>query len=188
MRSRYSTVAILLHWGMALLILTNLVIGFFHDAIGGMRIHKAIGLTLLVLAVFRIVWRLTHRPPPLPAGIPAWQRRTSTVVHWAFYALMVAMPLTGWIMVSNAETLRPLTWFGLFDLPYLTIGGEAYAPAKQGHAAMAIGFVVLLFAHIAAALKHHLIDRDDVLQRMLPQKSPPSAGVGLADHRPQGEG
>ncbi len=166
MRSRYSTVAILLHWSMALLILINLVIGFFHDAIGGMRIHKAIGLTLLLLVAVRIIWRATHRPPPLPAGIPAWQRRTSAAVHWAFYALMVAMPLAGWIMVSNVPTLRPLTWFGVFDLPYFTIDPRAYAPTKQGHAAMAIAFVLLLVVHITAALKHHLVDRDDVLWRM----------------------
>lgn len=172
MRSRYSTVAILLHWSMALLILVNLVIGFFHDAIAGMPIHKAIGLTLLALAVVRIAWRVSHRPPPLPADIPVWQRRTSAVVHWTFYALMVAMPLAGWIMVSNAETLRPLTWFGVFDLPYLTIDSWAYAPAKQGHLTMALLFAGLLIVHVAAALKHHLINRDDVLRRMLPEKIP----------------
>lgn len=188
MRSRYSTVAILLHWSMALLILINLVIGFFHDAIGGMPIHKAIGLTLLVLAVLRIAWRVTHRPPPLPADIPAWQRRASAVVHWTFYVLMVAMPLTGWIMVSNAPKLRPLHWFGLFDLPYLTIDALAYAPAKQGHIIMAFTFAILLVAHVAAALKHHLIDRDDVLRRMLPGKSPPSAGENPVDHSPEGAG
>jgi cytochrome b561 len=170
MRSRYSTVAILFHWSMALLIIVNLVIGFFHDAIGGMPIHKATGLTLLALAAFRIMWRVTHRPPSLPTDIPTWQRRISVLVHWTFYALMVAMPLTGWIMVSNAETLRPLTWFWLFDLPYLTIDHGAYAPAKQGHLIMAFLFAGLLIVHIAAALKHHLIDRDSVLQRMLPTR------------------
>lgn len=162
----YSRGAIAFHWTIAVLVIANLLIGF--GLLSGMPTHKAIGITVLVLTVARVGWRIAHRPPPLPADVPAWQARVAQLTHWLLYALMLAMPLTGWLMVSNGETLRPLTWFGLFDIPYLTISRRAGDIGHEGHELLAIPFAALVLLHIAAAMKHHLIDRDSVLVRMAP--------------------
>lgn len=165
-RSRYSTVAILFHWSIALLVIANMAIGF--GLVGAMSTHKAIGITVLVLTVLRIGWRLTHRPPPLPANVPGWQAKAAWVSHALFYVLLIAMPITGWLMVSNSDVLRPLTWFGLFDIPYLTISPAAGDAGHDIHELLALPFAGLIMLHVAAALKHHLIDRDSVLTRMAP--------------------
>lgn len=170
---RYSGVAIAFHWTIALLVIVNLIVGLGHDAIPALRAwmpgHKAIGITVLALTLGRVAWRITHRPPPLPAFTPAWERTVAHATHWVLYALMLLMPLSGWAMVSGPEGRRPLSWFGLVDLPYLPVGAAA---AETGHAAHAIlGWLMLALValHIAAALRHHLILRDSTLLRMLPR-------------------
>lgn len=165
-RTTYSNGAILFHWTIALLVIANLLSGF--GLIGIMGVHKAIGITVLVLSLARLAWRLAHRPPPLPASVPGWQATAARVSHGLFYVLMIAMPLSGWIMSSNAETLRPLTWFGLFDIPYLTISRSAGATGHEVHELLAYPFAALVVLHVLAALKHHFIDRDAVLARMAP--------------------
>ena len=90
--ARYSRVAMWFHWTVAVLVIVNLTIGLLHDAIGGMALHKPIGLTVLALTAGRVAWRLLHRPPPLPAHTPGWERGLAHVTHWALYALMIAMP------------------------------------------------------------------------------------------------
>lgn len=169
--SRYSRVAILFHWTIAVLVIANLLIGFFHDAIGLMPQHKAIGITVLLLTLARVAWRLGHRPPPLPATTPSWQITASRVAHWALYLFMIAMPLTGWLMVSGAEKRRPLDWFGLFDIPFLPVGATGGGIGHEGHELLAIPFALLVLIHIAAALKHQFIDRDDLIARMWPARS-----------------
>jgi cytochrome b561 len=168
-RTTYSTGAILFHWTIAVLVIANLLIGF--GLLKGMPTHKAIGITVLVLSVLRIVWRLIHRQPPLPAIVPGWQATAARISHATFYVLLIAMPLSGWLMVSNAEKLRPLTWFGLFDIPYLTVSRAAGDAGHEIHELLAIPFAALVLLHVAAALKHHFIDRDSVLARMLPMLS-----------------
>ncbi len=165
---RYSTVAIWFHWTIALLVIANLVIGIFHDAIGLMPAHKAIGLTVLALTAARIAWRLVHRPPPLPAHIGGAERMAAHAVHWALYILMVALPVTGWLMVSGSATRRPLTWFGLFDLPYLPVGPAAGGFGHESHEVLGWVMLALVVIHVAAALRHRLILRDGVLARMAP--------------------
>lgn len=165
-RTAYSTGAIAFHWTIALLVIANLLIGF--GLIGSMPTHKAIGITVLVLSVLRVVWRLAHRPPPLPESVPGWQATAARISHAVFYILLIAMPVSGWLMSSNSEVLRPLTWFGLFDIPYLTISPAAGDAGHEIHELLAIPFAALVLLHIAAALKHHFIDRDAVLARMAP--------------------
>ena len=135
--ARYSAVAMWFHWTIAVLVIVNLAIGLLHDAIGGLAIHKAIGLTVLLLTAGRVAWRLLHRPPPLPAHTPAWERGAAHATHWALYLLMIAMPVSGWVMVSGAAQRRPLNWFGLFDLPYLPVGADAASRGHDAHAVLA---------------------------------------------------
>lgn len=168
---RYSQVAILFHWLLALLIIGNLIGGFFHDALGAkvvMPIHKATGITILALTVLRIGWRLIHRAPPLPAEVRGWERTAAHLSHFLLYALMILVPLTGWMMSSGGNPPRPLNWFGLFPIPYLPVDKAAAGLGAEAHEVLGFAMAGLVILHIAAALRHHLILRDGVFQRMLP--------------------
>ncbi|MES2174761.1 MAG: cytochrome b [Pseudomonadota bacterium] len=169
--ARYTTVARALHWIIAVLILGNLFFGFAHDALpkdwAVMPVHKSIGLTVLALTLLRIVWRLTHRAPPLPAAMPAWEKGAAHATHFIFYALMLVLPLSGWIM-SSAGT-RPLNWFFLFDIPKFGLGKEdaIVTLSRSAHELLPWIWAALILIHIGAALRHHLVLKDDVLRRML---------------------
>lgn len=176
---RYSTVAMWFHWVIAALVILNLSVGLLREPVPALRplmgLHKAIGITVLLLTLARVAWRLGHRPPPLPATVATWQKGASHAVHWGLYALLILMPLTGWIMVSGPEGRRPLTWFGLFDLPYLPASGAAAGSAHGGHELL--GFVMLALAaiHVGAAAMH-LMRRDGVVWRMAPLLERPRRG------------
>lgn len=193
--ARYSTVAIILHWLMALVIVAQVWIGIWMtDAIEnpatqaaayeGYQFHKSLGLTLLVLAIARLVWRLAHPVPPLPATMPAWQRVAALLSHRLLYAFMVLIPLSGWLYVStgwNSDTGTafsiPTVWFGLFEWPHipgLDRNGPLADVMMEAHELLAWALLALLAVHVAAALKHHFADRDRVLWSMLPFISRPS--------------
>jgi cytochrome b561 len=193
---RYSGVAITLHWLIAAAILLNLGVGWWmSDAINdpetqatayeAFQFHKSLGLTILTLAVIRLIWRLTHRFPPLPPHMPHWQQAAARFSHVLLYTFMLVMPLTGWIYAStgwNSETGMafdvPTMWFGLFQWPHVpgVSGSEGIANgAVATHELLAWGFVVLLAVHVLAALKHHFADRDLVLWSMLPIVGRPTA-------------
>jgi len=167
---RYSTVAMWFHWTIAALVILNLAIGLLHDALPGqpMPLHKSIGLTVLALTAARVAWRLGHRPPPLPAHTPGWERGAAHATHWLLYLLMIAMPVTGWMMVSGSAQRRPLDWFGLFDLPYLPVGPSAGGFGHEAHEILGWLMLALVVLHVGAALRHRLILRDHVLARMAP--------------------
>lgn len=172
--ARYHGVAIALHWIIGGLILANLALGLLNDAIkdatgwGPIPLHKSIGLTVLALSLARLVWRLVHRPPPMPRSMAPGERRLANGVHRTFYALMILMPLTGWIMSSAGR--YPLNWFGLFPVPKFAVakGDAIVGLTDQAH--LYLGWLLLLLAlgHAAAALRHHFVLRDAVLGRMLP--------------------
>ncbi|MCW6532474.1 cytochrome b [Sphingomonas lycopersici] len=170
--ARYSGVAVTLHWLIALLVLFNLLVGIGHDAIPALRAlmpaHKAAGITVLVLTAARLGWRLGHRAPPLPPEIPAWERSAARTVHGLFYVLLVALPLSGWLMVSGPDHRRPLQWFGAFDIPYLPASGATADLGGAAHGPLGWLMLVLVAVHIAAALRHQFILRDKVLARMIP--------------------
>lgn len=170
--ARYSTGAIVFHWTIAALVIVNLAIGLLHDAVPLLRAwmpaHKAIGITVLALTALRIVWRLTHRPPRL-LGLSAAERATALAVHLTLYALMVAMPLTGWMMVSG-HGARPLTWFGLATIPALPVSAAQSALGANAHGLLGWLMLALVVLHIAAALRHHLILRNGLLLRMVPMR------------------
>uniref|UniRef100_UPI003B3B1CC6 cytochrome b n=1 Tax=Sphingobium sp. TaxID=1912891 RepID=UPI003B3B1CC6 len=133
--ARYTAIARALHWIIAALIVANLFIGFAHDALpkdwAVVPVHKSIGLTVLALTLVWIVWRLTHRAPPLPVAMPAWEKGAAHATHFLFYALMLVLPLSGWIMVSAGT--RPLHWFFLFDVPKFAVEkGDAIVGLSRG--------------------------------------------------------
>lgn len=200
MNSRYSAVAIALHWAIAFLILGNLLLGWWmHEAIddpaqrslaiNGFQLHKSLGLSILLLSLLRLGWRLSHRPPPLPEGMRPWERALAGLTHWGFYGLMLALPLSGWVLVSTqwrgeAPLTIPTLWFGLFEVPHLFGLAQASVELRQQVAAAALsvhellvwGLCLLLAGHVAAAFKHQFLARDGLMQRMQPR---PLALLGL---------
>jgi len=179
---RYSLVAILLHWAIAGLILLNFAVAWRMEDLKGLakfeifQLHKSIGFTVLTLSVLRLLWRLVNRAPPLPSGMPSWQRAAAIATHWGFYAVMIFMPLTGWIMVSVSDLNIPTLVWGVVPWPHFeflhelpkasrkAIGGASHT----AHMALAIGALLLFVLHVAAALKHQLVDRDGLMGRMIP--------------------
>lgn len=173
-RDRWGLVAQLLHWLIALGVIGLVVVGLFMQElpisptkIKVYALHKSVGLSVLALVLLRLVWRLLDRRPAYPGQMPAWQRWLAQATHGLLYALLLWMPLSGWLYNSAANF--GLRWFGLFSVPPLAAPDpelKALALALHGW-----GFylLALLFAvHLGATLKHHLLDRDDTLWRMLP--------------------
>lgn len=171
-QDRYSTGAIWFHWTIAVLVIVNILIGLFHEnllaGVSAMPLHKSIGITVLVLSAGRLAWRLTHRPPALPAAMAGWEKLGAKAVHWTLYAMMFVLPLTGWAMSSNPEHPRPLTWFGLFPVPLLPVAPQAAGAAHQAHVLLGWAMGALVLLHVLAALRHHLLLRDRVLVAMAP--------------------
>jgi cytochrome b561 len=175
-RSTYSRGAIAFHWTIGILLILNVLGGFLHESFGEaavgtiMGLHKATGITILFLSAGRLIWRLTHRPPPLAATVKGWEKGLAHAVHWTFYLLMFALPMTGWLMVSAGSRKWPTSFYGLFDVPYLPVAQDKIAAGiyHDRHELLGIIVAVLIVLHIAAALKHHLFDRDNTVVRMLP--------------------
>lgn len=167
---RYTRGAIWFHWTIAALIVVNVLIGLFNDAMprGSMNYHKAIGITVLFLSLGRLAWRLTHRPPPQSRNHKAWERLLAKTTHRLFYVLMITVPLAGWIFVSAATMPRPLSFFGLFPIPFLPVPRTESVSGfwNEAHELMAFATIGLVVLHVAGALKHQLIDRDGELARM----------------------
>lgn len=165
---RYHRVSRWLHWGIGVLILINLTLGIGHDAFpqGWMLHHISIGLTVLVLSLFRLFWRLTHKVPPLPANVSRAEGVAARSLHYLFYVFMIAMPLTGWIFTSSGKW--PIMWFGLLEVPKWAVTKESpiVALASGAHEVMGFAWAALLVLHVAAALRHHFILKNEVLTRM----------------------
>lgn len=173
-QTKYSGVAMLLHWLIAVLVIVSWRIvesaeGVSREARGEiMGNHFAIGVVIFVLVTLRLIWRQMNPPPPAPSGHAPWERTLARIVHFAFYALLLVMPIAGWIaMSSNGGTIS--IW-GLFELPRLPVP-EDRALGRQIfelHALAGKTLLILVLVHIAGALKHTLIDKDGTLFRMLP--------------------
>ena len=171
---RYTRTAIALHWLTALLILVALPMGMvMHELdLSPLKLqlyawHKWIGVTVFGLALLRLVWRVSHPVPPPPAGMPAWQTWLADAVHGLFYLLLILIPLSGWLM-SSAKGFQTV-YLGIWPIPDLIGKHEDLGEIlEEVHEALTTGLMWLLLAHVGAALKHHYIDRDDVLGRMLP--------------------
>jgi cytochrome b561 len=179
---RYNAVAKTLHWLMAFAIISLIIIGKIMvdlprddpDKFALYQSHKSVGLTILFLTLVRIAWRLLYRAPPLPASMKTWEKLAASGTHLAFYFMMLAIPLSGWAIASTSSSGVPTLWFGLFEVPALPgLEGiedmhEVHESAEEAHELLANLTILLLILHVAAGLKHHFWDRDDVLRRMLP--------------------
>jgi cytochrome b561 len=169
----WNTIARRLHWLMAILLIMQWAGGKIGHAMDKsplkldlMLIHKSTGIVLLILALLRLTWRLTHRSPDFPTGSPAWERRAAAIGHGLLYTLMLALPMSGWIMNSAKDRSLELYW--LIPWPAITGPDKALADKSgQAHEALAMAFLLVLLIHVAAALRHHFIKRNDVLKRML---------------------
>ena len=182
---RYGNVAMSFHWTIALLIVTNLGIGFYFANVMNshepgffaiVQLHKSIGLTVLVLSVLRLGWRLVNPIPPLPADFGPGLKILARGTHYLFYVLIIAIPLAGWSMVSSSPRGTPTLYFGFFQWPDVPFLAELPRAAKRSyteifaetHALLAYSAAALLVLHVGAALWHHVSRRDQVLKRMIP--------------------
>ena len=172
--TRYGAVAQAFHWLIAALVVTQFVLANLAEdlPIGVHKLallarHKSFGMTVLMLAILRLLWRLKHQPPELPAGMKPVERKLARSTHIAFYVLLFAMPLSGWLM-SSAKNYS-VSWFGLFTWPNLIGKNEAaFEVLRSTHHILSDVLFVIAVLHILAALKHHFWNKDDVLLRMLP--------------------
>jgi cytochrome b561 len=171
---RYTRTAMSLHWLIALMLFGMFGFGLYMvelplspQKLKFYSYHKWAGVTVFLLVLARLAWRITHRPPALPAGMPAWQVSAAKAGHHLLYLLMVIVPLSGWLM-SSAKGFQTV-WFGVLPLPDLLAKDEALGEALLlTHRLLNWFFMLVVAGHVVAALKHHFIDRDGLLSRMLP--------------------
>jgi cytochrome b561 len=177
-QERYTTIAIVLHWLIAVLIVGAFTLGLVMTDIPGFSPtklryfswHKWAGVTVLLLAALRLLWRLKKRPPALPAAMPAWQRGAAHGLHHLLYVMMFAVPVSGYLYTLAAGV--PVVYFGLFKLPVFFAKDPALAVIlKPVHYWLNMLLAALVGLHVLAALKHQLIDRDGTMRRMLPGRS-----------------
>ena len=174
MTDRYTKTAVILHWLIALLIFAAFPLGLFmHDlplSPTKLRLysyHKWIGVTVFLFAVIRVFWRSTHRPPLLPDTMRHWEKIAAESVHYLLYALIFFVPITGWLM-SSAKGF-PTVWFGVLPLPDLVGKNKELGDLlHEVHEMLNYLMLGLVVAHVGAAVKHHFIERDDILTRMVP--------------------
>jgi cytochrome b561 len=183
-RTRYSAAAIAFHWTIALLVLTNIAVAWYFNTLNGaaklepVQLHKSIGITVLVLSIARLGWRLAVPPPKLPDYVRGWEKHLAQSVHVGFYVVMLGMPLSGWALTSASPLIKvfPITLFHVIPWPTIApLANLSHEQMKQAHglftathgllAKLAYALVVL---HVAGALKHQFISNDDVVARMIP--------------------
>jgi cytochrome b561 len=186
--ARYGNVAVLLHWAIAILILANLAIGLgFPEHQPGepfppkplLPLHISLGLSVLILSIARMFWRLTHRPPAHSLTMKRWEVWLANAAHTAFYVLIVGMPLTGWLILSAHRNAK---WQSLFGIPWPPLPVAGNLPESTIHAMHDVfadvhswlavqTLLVMLALHVGAVIKHHVFDKDPMLRRMLPRFS-----------------
>lgn len=174
MPDQYTKTAVALHWLIALLIFATFPLGLYmadlHLSPLKLRLynyHKWIGIIVLALALIRLYWRTTHRPPAMPETMKKWEKVAAHAMHHALYLLILVVPVTGWLM-SSAKGFQ-VVLFGVLPLPDLVGKNKELGDLlKEIHETLNYLMLGLVVAHVAAAFKHHLIERDDILARMLP--------------------
>jgi cytochrome b561 len=173
----YGVIAILFHWSMAFLVIGLAALGLYMVTLPDagfttkkvtlVLYHKEFGVLVLVLLAIRLAWRVTQVLPRLVEGLPDWQEIAARFVHLSFYALLCALPMTGWLMSSAAGI--PVSFFGLFMLPdFVHRDDDLFHRFMDIHKWLGYALILLIFVHAGAALRHHFISKDDTLRRMLP--------------------
>lgn len=184
--TRYSTVAIILHWLIAALLIFQVGLGLRMEAVSGaakfaaFQLHKSVGITLLLLVALRLVWRFYRTPPPVAAT--GWERVLAVAVHTLFYLLLFALPISGWLIVSTSKIEVPTLLYGAIPWPNLPIAAAAKEAWHNAGEFIHVNLVTILYGlfalHVAGALKHHFFDRDGDIGRMAP-----GVKAGKADPR-----
>ncbi|PKO87158.1 MAG: cytochrome b [Betaproteobacteria bacterium HGW-Betaproteobacteria-12] len=177
MTHRYTSTAIAVHWLMAILIFGLLALGTYMqdlplspDKLKLYSWHKWAGVTVFLLLLFRLTWRAGHPPPPLPDSMPKPLQLAAHAGHLALYGLMLVIPISGWLM-SSAKGFQTV-WFGVLPIPDLLEKNKEVGDLLQTvHMSLNLLFAAVIVGHVGAALKHHFIDKDDILTRMLPRQS-----------------
>ncbi len=191
--ARFNYVAIFFHWIVAALIFANILIAWqFSWVQGPMRLlafqaHKSIGITVLLLSALRIIWRAVSTLPPFPDTMRSWERGAATIVERGFYFVMLALPLTGWALVSASDLHIPTILYGVVHWPDIPMIGvlpfdeklAMYSASVDAHHMLAKITYALIGLHVLAALRHQFIKRDHVLARMIPFLAPRRAPVDL---------
>jgi cytochrome b561 len=175
---RWGSLTQLLHWLIVLLIIVQVTLGSIAadlpvgpQLLRVLAYHKSVGLTILALAVIRLAWRFLNPTPELPPTLKPWERLLARFTHAALYVLLFALPLSGWT-ASSARGF-PVSWFGFFQLPDLVLKSKPlYEALLDTHEALVWTLGVVVALHVAAAVKHHFVLKDDVLRRMLPFTGP----------------
>ena len=178
--THYTPFAKILHWLVAGMIVLQFILAQLADNASSdlrelalLANHKSVGITILVVAIVRIAWRFTNPPPALPATMPKWQVTASHISHWSLYALLLLIPVSGWLMSSASA--YSVSWFNIIPLPdFIGPDAEMAEVYEEIHELLATLLLVIASIHIIAALKHHFFDKDDVLHRMLS-----SVGLGV---------
>jgi cytochrome b561 len=177
MSQHYTATAKTLHWLITVLLLGLLGLGFYMQGLPlspeKLKLyswHKWAGVTVFLMVIVRLAWRVTHQPPPLPSAKPRVQQWVAHAGHIALYMQMLSIPLSGWLM-SSAKGFQTV-WFGVLPLPDL-VGKDQVLGALllTVHQVLNLALVAVVIGHVGAALKHHFVDKDDVLTRMLPRTS-----------------
>ena len=170
---RWGAIAQLFHWLIVALILVQLWLALRADELTGMgklrelARHKSVGITILMLVILRLLWRSRNPHPPLPDNLKPYERSLARLTHGALYTLLFAIPLSGWTM-SSARGF-PVSWFGFLQLPDLVPKNHTlYEWLVMTHVTLVCVLAVIVALHVAGALKHHFVHKDDVLRRMLP--------------------
>jgi cytochrome b561/polyisoprenoid-binding protein YceI len=186
-RTRYTTVAIVIHWLIAAAIIFQIILGWrMGDGPKGpttyalFQLHKSIGITILLLSVLRLAWRLFNTPPAAPEGQPKWEQAASKLVHIGFYVIMIGLPLTGWILVSASRVPIPTLLYGVVPWPHIPGIPELAAGPKHvwheigelGHGVLVKVTYLLLALHLGAVAKHQILDKDEVFANMAPGARP----------------
>lgn len=182
---RYGLVAIALHWTVAALFLSQVAIGIYMTdlPLTDPRVfplyqtHKSIGFVIFILVAIRLVWRVTGQTPPPPASLPRWQAKAAIAVHFLLYTALLLMPLLGWVVVSASPLGIPTLIFGKLVIPHIPF--VVKSPDRQmigsvaswAHWALAWAASIAVGGHIAAALLHHIVEKDTILKRMLPARA-----------------
>lgn len=176
---RYNAIAILLHWVIFVLLVVTVAIGWRAEDLDkaarlqAMQFHKSFGLTILLLSVFRLVWRHINPPPAPPSNMSARDLLIMKLTHIAFYGLMIGIPLLGWLLISTSSYKFPTMFWGLFEWPAFPLSELGFSKALHEiaeflHSKFVWLGIVLMVLHVAAALKHQFVDKDGILGRMIP--------------------
>lgn len=184
-KTRYSTVAILLHWTIVVLLVWTVLLAWQSEDLKGaakiavLQLHKPIGITIMLLTLFRVAWRFVQPAPAIGGHLKPWERLLARTVHVLFYVFLLVVPLTGWAMVSASALIHqyPINMFGLFNWPAITplyeLPGELrHARHEQLEGIHTLLAKVIIYGlvplHILGALKHQFLDKDNELSRMIP--------------------